>query len=204
MLNKSIAVLGILLVSVATQADQLNVMTQNLYLGSSLAPALEAQTPTDFVEGVARIYATVQYTNFPVRAAAIADEILATEPDLVSLQEVSKWMTAGLNPPPGYDFLAILQSELAARGLSYSVAVVSNNANIGPVPLALPGCVQPDQTITCTVQLEDRDVILVNDITRGASLMRRKWSSRRQSVSSRSTVAGQASMLGQTKFPSAS
>ena len=56
MLKKLIAVLGILLVSVATQADQLNVMTQNLYLGSSLAPALEAQTPAEFVEGVARIY----------------------------------------------------------------------------------------------------------------------------------------------------
>ena len=167
MFKKLIAVLGILLVSVTTQADQLKVMTQNLYLGSSLAPALEAQTPAEFVEGVARIYATVQYTNFPVRAAAIADEILATEPDLISLQEVSKWTTAGLNPPPGYDFLAILQSELGTRGLSYSVAVVSNNANIGPAPLVLPGCVQPDQMITCTVQLEDRDVILVNDNTQG-------------------------------------
>jgi hypothetical protein len=167
MFKKLIAVLGILLVSVTTQADQLKVMTQNLYLGSSLAPALEAQTPTEFVVGVAQIYATVQYTDFPVRATAIANEIMATAPDIISLQEVSKWTTAGLNPPPGYDFLAILQSELEALGLSYSVAVVSNNANIGPAPLALPGCVQPDQTITCTVQLEDRDVILVNDNTPG-------------------------------------
>jgi endonuclease/exonuclease/phosphatase family metal-dependent hydrolase len=147
----------------------LNVMTQNLYLGSSLAPALEAQTPTAFVEAVARIYATVQYTNFPARAEAIADEIQATEPDLIGLQEVTKWTTGGLNPPPGYDFLAILEGDLAARGLDYSVAAVAHNANIGPVPLALPeqGCVQPGPTITCTVQLEDRDVILVNDDTPG-------------------------------------
>jgi endonuclease/exonuclease/phosphatase family metal-dependent hydrolase len=147
----------------AKDKRELVVMTQNLYLGSSLAPATGATTAQEFVAGVALIYGTVQFTDFPARAEAIADEIQATEPDLIGLQEVTKWTTAGLNPPPGYDFLAILQSAIAARGLSYSVAAVSNNANIGPVPLALPGCVQPGPTITCTVQLEDRDVILVND-----------------------------------------
>jgi endonuclease/exonuclease/phosphatase family metal-dependent hydrolase len=148
---------------------ELSVMTQNMYLGSSLAPALEAQSPQEFVEAVARIYATVQYTDFPARAEAIADEVQAEEPDLIGLQEVTKWTTGGLNPPPGYDFLAILQGDLEARGLDYSVAAVSHNANIGPVPLALPeqGCVQPGPEITCSVTLEDRDAILVNDETPG-------------------------------------
>jgi endonuclease/exonuclease/phosphatase family metal-dependent hydrolase len=147
----------------------LTVMTQNLYLGSSLGPALEAKTPEEFVAGVARIYATVQYTNFPQRADAIADEIQEKAPDLIGLQEVTKWTTGGLNPPPGYDFLAILESDLEARGLDYSVAAIAHNANIGPAPLALAeqGCVQPGPEITCTVQLEDRDVILVNDDTPG-------------------------------------
>lgn len=151
----------------ATGKRDLSVMTQNLYLGSSLAPALGASDPAAFVGAVAQIYATVQFTNFPVRAEAIADQIQATDPDLIGLQEVTKWTTGGLNPPPGYDFLAILQSELVDRGLDYSVAAVANNANIGPAPLALPGCVQPGPIITCTVQLEDRDVILVNDDTPG-------------------------------------
>ncbi len=147
----------------------LTVMTQNLYLGSSLGPALEAATPEAFVEGVARIYATVQYTNFPQRAEAIADEIQEKAPDLIGLQEVTKWTTGGLNPPPGYDFLAILENDLEARGLHYSTAAIAHNANIGPAPLALAeqGCVQPGPTITCSVQLEDRDVILVNDDTPG-------------------------------------
>ena len=35
----------------------------------------------------------MQYTNFPQRAEAIADEIEEKEPDLVGLQEVSKWTT---------------------------------------------------------------------------------------------------------------
>lgn len=147
----------------------LTVMTRNLYLGSSLGPALEASTPEAFVEGVARIYATVQYTNFPQRAEAIADEIEEKEPDLIGLQEVTKWTTGGLNPPPGYDFLVILENDLKARGLHYSTAAIAHNANIGPAPLALAeqGCVQPGPTITCSVQLEDRDVILVNDDTPG-------------------------------------
>jgi endonuclease/exonuclease/phosphatase family metal-dependent hydrolase len=147
----------------------LTVMTQNLYLGSSLGPALEAGTPEAFVEGVARIYATVQYTNFPQRAEAIADEIQEKAPDLIGLQEVTKWTTGGLNPPPGYDFLAILENDLEARGLHYSAAAIAHNANIGPAPLALAeqGCVQPGPVITCSVQLEDRDVILVNDDTPG-------------------------------------
>ena len=145
----------------------LTVMTQNLYLGSSLGPALEAKTAEEFVAAVARIYATVQYTNFPQRAEAIAAEIQEKEPDLIGLQEVTKWTTGGVNPPPGYDFLAILQSDLEARGLNYSVGSIAHNANIGPAPLALAeqGCVQPGPVITCSVQLEDRDVILVNDDT---------------------------------------
>jgi endonuclease/exonuclease/phosphatase family metal-dependent hydrolase len=144
-------------------------MTQNMYLGSSLNPALEAKTPEAFIEAVAQIYATVQYTNFPQRAQAIANEVKEEAPDLIGLQEVTKWTTGGVNPPPGYDFLAILQSDLEARGLHYSVAAVSHNANIGPAPLALAeqGCVQPGPVITCSVQLEDRDVILVNDDTPG-------------------------------------
>jgi endonuclease/exonuclease/phosphatase family metal-dependent hydrolase len=142
-------------------------MTQNMYLGSSLNPALEATTPEGFVAAVAQIYATVQYTNFPARAQAIANEIEAKDPDLVGLQEVTKWTTEGLNPPPGYDFLAILEAALAKRGLHYTAASISHNAKIGPAPLALPGCVGPELVITCAVTLEDRDVILVNDEASG-------------------------------------
>jgi endonuclease/exonuclease/phosphatase family metal-dependent hydrolase len=148
----------------------LTVMTQNLYLGSSLGPALEAQTGEEFVEAVARIYATVQYTNFPARAEAIADEIQAKEPDLIGLQEATKWTTEGLNAPPGYDFLEILQGDLEARGLHYSMAAISHNANIGPAPLVVSekSCpVLEGPKFTCGVTLEDRDAILVNDDTPG-------------------------------------
>lgn len=141
---------------------ELTVMTQNLYLGSSLTPALAAGSGQEFVEAVAQIYATVIYTDFPARAEAIADEIADHRPDLIGLQEVTRWTTGGSGAPPGYDFLAILQAELTERELDYSVAAVADNASIGPAPLAFPGCVGATG-ITCSVQLDDRDVILVND-----------------------------------------
>jgi len=156
---------------------ELTVMTQNLYLGSSLDPALAAKTPAEFVAAVATIYGTAVFTNFPRRAEAIADTIAAQDPDLVGLQEVSRWiatpLVAGANPP-SYDFLAILQAALAKRGLDYRVAAVSQNADIGPAPLVAPGfgCGAPTSPTTpqCVVTLQDRDVILVNGDTGGLSV----------------------------------
>ena len=59
---------------------RLTVMTRNLYLGSSLTPALTATDTPSFLGAVARIYGTAQFTSFPTRAGAIADEVAATGP----------------------------------------------------------------------------------------------------------------------------
>lgn len=161
----------------ATESSQsrdkrrLTVMTQNLYLGSSLNQAIAATSASDFVAAVAQIYGTAVVTNFPRRAEAIADTIAAEEPDLIGLQEVSRWIaqsTAAGPTPPSYDFLAILSAELIERGLDYRVETVAENASIGPVPLVAPGfgCTTAGSAPTCVVTLQDRDVILVNNDTR--------------------------------------
>jgi endonuclease/exonuclease/phosphatase family metal-dependent hydrolase len=162
---------------------ELTVMTRNLYLGSSLSPAIEAGNLEELVAAVAEIYGTSVFTDFPTRAAAVADEIAATQPDLIGLQEVSRWSTEAVAAPgataPSFDFLEILLAALAAKGLSYSVGGVVDNALIGPLPLIAPdfGCL----TITptpggllpdCVVTFADRDVILVNDDTAGLSVER--------------------------------
>ena len=159
--SKSAAIGDVIALSGTTRAKdkgEMVVMTQNLYLGSSLSAALGAMTPEEFIIAVATIYGTVLFTDFPARAEAIAEQIELYEPDLIGLQEVSLWTTTS-PAPPGLDYLTTLQQALANRGLSYSVAAVSNNANIGPIPLAL--CDGPIGA--CTVSLLDRDVILVND-----------------------------------------
>jgi endonuclease/exonuclease/phosphatase family metal-dependent hydrolase len=87
--------------------------------------------------------------------------VAAAHPDLVGLQEVSRWTVSGPSPAPSLDFLAILQAQLAARGLHYDVAAVSDNADIGPLPLVGPLCTSA-VIGACTLRFQDRDVILVN------------------------------------------
>jgi endonuclease/exonuclease/phosphatase family metal-dependent hydrolase len=169
----------------ASPRVEVTVMSQNLYLGSSLTPALTAPDAPAFVRAVAQIYGTMLFTNFPERAARIADTIAAEQPDVIGLQEVSNWVatpTRAGPTPPSFDFLTILRDQLAARGLDYEVAAVSNNAHIGPAPLVFPfppiGCNEPPSTtptsFDCVVELYDRDVILVNADTPGL-----EWSNAR-------------------------
>jgi hypothetical protein len=156
------AVLLLLLPGMAQARDkrELRVMTRNLYLGSSLNSAVSAPDATAFLFAVAGIYSTVQYTDFPTRANAIADEIATHVPDLIGLQEVSNWTSFDCVRRAEPDFLAILQQALADRGLSYSVAAVSDNANIGPIPLLFRAAAHWGRA-----SFQDRDVILVNDDT---------------------------------------
>ena len=115
----SVAVIAVALAIVVpgvshAKVRELKVMTQNLYLGSSLDAAIEATTPTEFFVAVATIYGTVQFTNFPVRAAAIAREVAANDPDIIGLQEVSNWIVAG---PPGAPPSLLLPSAVRRDGL---------------------------------------------------------------------------------------
>jgi hypothetical protein len=145
----------------AGNATQVTAMTRNLYLGADLGPAISAPDAPAFLAAVAGIYANVLATDFPTRAGALAGEVAATHPDLIGLEEVSRWTVSGPSPAPSLDFLDILQANLAARGLHYDVAAVSDNASIGPVPLVGPLC---DSLVVgaCLLQFQDRDVILVN------------------------------------------
>ena len=72
-------------------------MTRNLYLGADLSPALVARDTPTFLEAVAGVYAASRETKFEIRAEAIADEIKTKDPDLIGLQEVSRWKTSA--PP---------------------------------------------------------------------------------------------------------
>jgi endonuclease/exonuclease/phosphatase family metal-dependent hydrolase len=149
--------------------SSVTVMTRNLYLGSDLGPALAAPSVPAFLGAVAQIWGNVQATAFPVRAGALADEIAAAHPDLVGLEEVSNWTVLGPSPTPSTDFLALLQARLADRGLNYVVAAVSDNADIGPVPLVGPFC-SSSGLGDCLLRFQDRDVILVNADRQGLTV----------------------------------
>lgn len=148
---------------------RLSVMTQNLYLGSSLDPAIEAKDAREFIIAVATIYGTAVATDFPKRAQTIAKTIAEERPALIGLQEVTKWTATrsdGGPELPNFDFLEILMAALKAEGLNYSVAGVVENASIS-APLVNPAleCDGTFPAFDCNVTLLDRDAILVNSDT---------------------------------------
>jgi endonuclease/exonuclease/phosphatase family metal-dependent hydrolase len=141
-----------------TSDRDVTVMSRNLYLGADIITAATATSLDDLKQRATTLFQTVQQTNFPVRAKAIAREIDTNHPDLVGLQEVALWRRT----PDGvtntvkdanvvvYDFLASLQKEIKARGLHYKAAVTQQEADF-EVPTSL----------NYDVRLTMRDVILV-------------------------------------------
>jgi Endonuclease/Exonuclease/phosphatase family len=133
-------------------SSDLVVMTRNLYVGAdvdAVIAALASPDPADDIPALLAAVATLQETDFPARASAVADEIARFRPHAVGLQEVS---TVDLTIPPlgvnvHLDFLPVLQAELADRGLTYDVAARVRNIEAAP----LPG-----------VSLLDDDVLLVD------------------------------------------
>ncbi|ACL63605.1 Endonuclease/exonuclease/phosphatase [Anaeromyxobacter dehalogenans 2CP-1] len=110
----------------------LGVTTRNLYLGADLGPVMAAATPAAFVAATTAVWVTVQANDFHVRAEAIADELAATRPGLVGLQEAYLWrvqdpgdfLAGGTTPATtvAYDYVQDLLDALAARDLHYVVA----------------------------------------------------------------------------------
>jgi endonuclease/exonuclease/phosphatase family metal-dependent hydrolase len=120
-------------------AKDVTVMSQNLYFGADLTPAIGALISGDgaaIVGAVSATYAKVVATNFPERAKAIATEVAAAQPDLIGLQEAALWRTGPADSLVGgsapattvqYDFVKILVDALAAKGLHYAPVVISEN-----------------------------------------------------------------------------
>lgn len=158
--------------------DKIKVMSRNIYLGADIFPVLEAAqdpNPIAVPMAVSGVFQTVQQTNFPERAQALADEIERRKPDVIGLQEVSTWRTQipgdfliG-NPTPAsdvaYDFLEILQASLEARDLHYNVAVSVDNADL-ELPMIVGVEADGVTPIFGDLRLSDRDVILVKDSPR--------------------------------------
>src|SRR5579859_2251977 len=136
-------------------ARQITVMTQNMYVGADVdlvIHALATPDPNDDVAALLFAIQTLGKTDFPARAAALADEIARARPHAVGLQEVSQididLTPLGVPAVVHQDFLALLQAALAARGLNYQVAAESNNIHVS--------------LISGLVSLADHDALLVD------------------------------------------
>jgi endonuclease/exonuclease/phosphatase family metal-dependent hydrolase len=126
------------------------LMSRNLYIGFDVDETIQALATgdPDIIQGaIEKAITTLIATDFPARAAAVAQEVDLLRPDVLGLQEVYDMdVTVPGLPEIHLPFLAILQQALADRGLNYVVA-----AEIQTTDAQLPG-----------ISLIDHDALLVN------------------------------------------
>lgn len=139
------------------------VMTRNLYLGADITDVVLTPSFDQVPARAAAFWAEVVRSDVPARVKLVADEIVATSPDVIGLQEVEIFRqqmpsdfaaVAGANATlVVYDFLALLIGELATRGQPYTV-VLENTLSDVELPASLP------QGGVMDLRMTDRDVIL--------------------------------------------
>jgi hypothetical protein len=165
--------------ALAKDPRPITIMTRNLYLGADLDPVIAAaSTGGDVFGAVTKAWATIVGTDFRARAEVLADEIMASDPMLVGLQEVSLYRTGPVDgsrlPNATHvesDYLQILLDALNERGLRY--APVAPPTELGPMEdptnkntnnfdVELPGDTDtsPDHVNAQDIRLTDYDVIL--------------------------------------------
>ena len=140
----------------------LTVMSWNIYVGADLTQLLAVQDPSQIACGVSAVYADVLATDFGARAVAIADQIEAFRPHVIGLNEVSTFDFVYETIPflEDLEFLAVLQAELASRGLDYAAPVDARSTNFEiTLPISYAADCEPQDLLAYT----EYDVLLVRD-----------------------------------------
>ena len=152
------------------------VMTRNVYLGGNINRPIRAALDRTGREGVLalghanhELREVVTRTDFTTRSKLLADEIAATRPDLIGLQEVALWRHGPMQldqlgkanaTQVDYDFLAILLADLANRGVAYETVHVQQESDV-EAPAFTGNPFSGTAGSAEDVRLTDRDVILV-------------------------------------------
>ena len=155
-----VAVLCCAVVPMAAAGDKtlVRVMTRNMDAGTDLNYVAAATNNTELLAAAFATLQEVVASRIPERAARLADEIAASKPDLVGLQEATLWRTGDLTVPAQntaktvlYDQIDLLVAALNDRGVPYRVAAVQVLSDVEvPVPQAGKN-----------VRFTDRNAILV-------------------------------------------
>jgi endonuclease/exonuclease/phosphatase family metal-dependent hydrolase len=134
----------------------LKVMTRNMDEGTDFGYIVAAAgNPIALQSAIVQTFCEVVASNPELRAAQIADEIAAAQPDLVSIQEVAEWQSSIALPcsgPTTIDAEAALLDRLAVDGVRYHV--VSELDEFNSISIFGP---------TLPFSFLDRDLLLARD-----------------------------------------
>lgn len=136
-----------------SMAEEIRVMSINLFLGAEIQTVASAKTSEEFLAGTQKALEQVTANDFTERANALAAEIAEKKPHLIGLQEVYNFTVDGLNGPlPFRDYLTDLIDALEEHNVVYKLAAEVKNLDI---TLTVPG--------VGFVGVTDYDVILARD-----------------------------------------
>jgi endonuclease/exonuclease/phosphatase family protein len=147
-------------------AADIQVMTQNQYLGADLTPIVTAPDEAAFNAAVVAALQRVAANRPAERMKTLAADISKEQPALVGLQEVYQFQCTDLVPPiPGTGcsdpsiaaaFSDHLQATLDALNGTYLEKATVFNLNIAGIPFFIKG-------VPALVSMLDRDVILARN-----------------------------------------
>lgn len=145
--------------STSEAGHTLSVMTRNVFLGGETAALLtiDFNDLPAVLAAVNGFWAEVQASDFPDRAATLADEVGRYRPHVIGLQEVVRYriLDGAFQALSQLDMLAHLQAALAAGGLSYTTVVVQENTDAAlPLSVSATG-------VDRWLQFTDRVALLV-------------------------------------------
>jgi endonuclease/exonuclease/phosphatase family metal-dependent hydrolase len=160
--SSKVVMASLLLVFQGGFAADIEVMTQNQYLGADLTPVITATSENEFNTAVIDALKQVAANNTPARIKALAKLIAKRKPDLVGLQEVYAFgcldpyeTGACTDPEIAGAFNDHLVLTLAALNGAYETAAMVVNLNVPGIPFYLNGNSNP-----AYLTVLDRDVIL--------------------------------------------
>ncbi len=138
--------------SLSKGKGDLRVMTYNVDEGTDFLEIQQAKNLNQFLIAVGQTINQVRATNPPARMQAVAKQIIAAGPALVSLQELDQWYTGPFTGACGaqtleFDILQELQDALSLQGAHYVVAVEAQQYAFPPTP----GIILPNTFLCASV-----------------------------------------------------
>jgi len=155
--------------SLSKGKGDLRVMTYNVNEGTDYLEIQQARDLNQSLVAVGQTITQVRVTNSPARMQAVAKQIIAARPAVVSLQELDEWYTSAFSPLTGcgsptleFNFLQELQDALAAQGAHYTVAKEEQQYAF---PL-IPGFIPPS-TLLCVAVTDHVAILARTDLDPG-------------------------------------
>jgi endonuclease/exonuclease/phosphatase family metal-dependent hydrolase len=128
------AVLGAASVAQA-RGPQITLMSRNLFIGGDYT-AVGVAPPSTFPAEAGKLWRHVIASDPPARLKLVAAEVARANPDVLAVQEAALWRTGpvdGYHPDAThvvYDFVAMLQRDLAARHLHYRLVARQSDVDV--------------------------------------------------------------------------